>query len=522
MFRLIRFSIFKHPFLSGVDIKFANIDKENYDEELPYTSVLIGQNGTGKSEILKYLSDIFISLHNYKTNKKQSVGLRGTFKLVYRINQDEYEISPAQWKVSGTKDDLSSYSFYKNKPKEVLPELKGVELIKFYSEYSINIKDLVLPERQLVCSIMLTDKFNSKSTDFHKYLGVRNEGSAQIAGTKAYIRRTVEFIIKGLKNDFFKEQLKHLLTFLNLKEILYVSYIPRYRNIFMTGDLTIERFHEVFTKWQDSFTRRDAEPWGRKHYMKIKGNARLVEEIVIFLNRLSTKLKTYGSRGKYFSYDVLNDTNILEDFELIQQLNWLNIIAYPSIAIEKKEGTIDYSLEKSSSGESHYITTIIGLLATIKTDSLVIIDEPEISLHPNWQICYINSLKETFSAFASSHFIIATHSHFMLSDLKPNSSSVTALRRNISSICADLICADTYGWSPENILYSVFNVTATRNYYFEKDVRHLLSMISQGQNELDEMQIIIKKLKQVVLSNDDPLKQVIKEAELFIKNINEV
>lgn len=57
---------------------------------------------------------------------------------------------------------------------------------------------------------------------------------------------------------------------------------------------------------------------------------------------------------------------------------------------------------------------------------MVLIDEPEISQHPNWQMQIIDMLDKCLSD-SKCHFIIATHSHFLVSDLPNYKSSVTYL-----------------------------------------------------------------------------------------------
>jgi len=51
---------------------------------------------------------------------------------------------------------------------------------------------------------------------------------------------------------------------------------------------------------------------------------------------------------------------------------------------------------------------------------LILIDEPDLHLHLDWQRQYIAKLIDTFSAVPENikmHFIIATHSPFIVSDL---------------------------------------------------------------------------------------------------------
>ena len=55
-----------------------------------------------------------------------------------------------------------------------------------------------------------------------------------------------------------------------------------------------------------------------------------------------------------------------------------------------------------------------------KTDFLILIDEPDLHLHLDWQRQYIQKLIDVFATLSSDiklHFVIATHSPFLISDL---------------------------------------------------------------------------------------------------------
>ncbi|WP_347024583.1 ABC transporter permease [Hungatella hathewayi] len=78
----------------------------------------------------------------------------------------------------------------------------------------------------------------------------------------------------------------------------------------------------------------------------------------------------------------------------------------------------------------------------------------------------------------------------------------------------------TYAWSAENILYNVFGVRMTRNYYFDFDVRQLLYLIShQKKEELLNIKKLYCKLNKYVLDENDPLKCVLDEAKEYINNV---
>lgn len=62
-----------------------------------------------------------------------------------------------------------------------------------------------------------------------------------------------------------------------------------------------------------------------------------------------------------------------------------------------------------SSGEQHEIVLLYDLLFNVQPTSIVLVDEPEISLHIGWQQEFLNDIKRV-ADLADLQFIIATHS----------------------------------------------------------------------------------------------------------------
>jgi ABC-type uncharacterized transport system ATPase subunit len=197
---------------------------------------------------------------------------------------------------------------------------------------------------------------------------------------------------------------------------------------------------------------------------------------------------------------------------MISHLESLDIINLEGIRFQKEQ--VRLSVDGISSGEYHLLISLIGIFANIKENSLVLIDEPEISLHPNWQMRYVSFLKKVFEYFTSCHFILTTHSHFLISDLEGANSCVVALNKNENSkeIYAKLLeGANTFGWSAEQVLLEVFNVTTTRNYFIADRIGEILELISKKERNENLVREKVTSLinKNVFdLSHNDPLKLV--------------
>ena len=171
------------------------------------------------------------------------------------------------------------------------------------------------------------------------------------------------------------------------------------------------------------------------------------------------------------------------------------------------------------------IFALSGVMNNISKNSLVLIDEPEISLHPEWQIKYISLLKKVFENYSGCHFILASHSHYLVSDLKEDTSSIVTLTKlNEKTPYAELLPYSTYAWSAENIIYNIFGLRTTRNYYFESDLHKLLSCMQKNEltrEELNEIRELATKLKKYIYNDEDPLALIIRQAEGFLKCIHE-
>jgi len=501
-FRLIKVTIFDHKYLNNISLDFLNHSNKNYNFEEPFSSLIIGPNGTGKSQLLRVIIDIFRDLAYQKYREKKKNITKYRYILEYELNGRKYTV----------RNDSNKKTF-------------------IVDGEHIGIHDLILPEKILASSFMLNDAFlfvdnekNKPKKRFYEYLGIR--GSSGTAGTRGYLKKTVECVINSSDDLTFINNLKSILKFLNLQPYFNIYFKTRFNKYFFNVEITESVFESFFKDWKRFRPNRKTEPYSINFYNKLSQEE--IKELVAFINRSQNRIKPFSRHSKkrtahILDYNIImNDTNpskkTIEDFNCIKKLMKLDILSYPRIKINKinRFGGINkrFDLEESSSGEYHFISAIIGILANIKPNSLILIDEPEISLHPNWQIKYVDFLKKVFSKYPSCHFIIATHSHFMVSDIKDSSSSMISLKRNpYGEIKPRTHDENTYGWTAEDILYNIFEVPTVRNFYLADKVGDILSLISKEEQNIDEIKKHVSELKNIhlELKDIDPLKQIIEK-----------
>jgi len=96
---------------------------------------------------------------------------------------------------------------------------------------------------------------------------------------------------------------------------------------------------------------------------------------------------------------------------------------------------IEFDISKLSSGEKQVVYRAGYLLKNLKNlnGGIVLIDEPELSLHPQWQIKYLDFLKDLFqdeNGQIDIQFIIATHSPFILKGISRDDVGVFIFAKN--------------------------------------------------------------------------------------------
>jgi predicted ATP-binding protein involved in virulence len=129
--------------------------------------------------------------------------------------------------------------------------------------------------------------------------------------------------------------------------------------------------------------------------------------------------------------DVEKKLNVFN--EIATKINLLkkiinNKFSYKEINFSKEKGFIfttlyDSSLSDSkilsptdlSSGEQHELVLLYELLFKVEPNSLVLIDEPELSLHVGWQVQFLKDLQE-ITKLADLDILIATHSPDIIQD----------------------------------------------------------------------------------------------------------
>ena len=152
-----------------------------------------------------------------------------------------------------------------------------------------------------------------------------------------------------------------------------------------------------------------------------------------------TEFGLYESKQEFLTYsqdDAKALSVYLKDFEqklgvfdeLLEKLElFTNILnerrfTFKSINVNRHKGFFfktsrgkELELNQLSSGEQHEVVLLYELIFNVKPNILVLIDEPEISLHITWQKEFLNDLLKIIK-IQNIQVLIATHSPSIIND----------------------------------------------------------------------------------------------------------
>ncbi len=465
--------------LDGVGIDL--IDDGYVKNGNSYFTLLVGVNGRGKSRILEAISATGV-VRQYIDFK--GIGNDGGSKGLRMDRRPIGFLAGVSFKESCIHYELKSSNHLSIK--RYLPDNPGLNHERFSYDYSGN----EMPSKIICVTNSIFNKFPSISNtvireldyDYSAYQNLSisedflNGGKELLHGAKAKI------FSKLILNAFFSgENVFNKVTFfLNTFGISGRYKIYLRAHSYLKG-VSSEGVHDValLREWYEGLT---------KPYKQ--GGNELTDDIINIIDEVFKKLFSGLLVGPLLSYDDSQYFTSKYEFEIyvdneIDSKNEfyekIKIIAdFDVIQVEKiefmKDGDV-IGLDSMSSGELNLFILLFKINSVIENDALILIDEPELSLHPSWQNEVIPSLQKAFSSYSGCHFIIATHSPHIVSSIPEKDSCVTILNNYPKAFPGHRFS----GRSSDFQLFSVLGFVGAENDYL---ITQLILIISKLAEEL--------------------------------------
>jgi predicted ATPase len=454
--------------------------------EEPWVSVVIGKNGVGKSRLLAGIADLFAALDRGTSYKpRQNLGL---FHLEYVVDTRICVVD------IDTNDNLSATIDGNKHDPRVLPlPTKVIALTTTpFDKFRIS--------RSL---LQIRNRVEPEIPERYTYLGLRDRTGR--ASPTAAIFRALEGLFEASRVEGDRRhRVAEVFGFLGYKPYVEVRYefssVNKKRLEQIVSGSPIE---SILMSDKESIFQRPLER------MLHRDSDLLIEIRIVAAQALARSLdeRSFTLKADFDSYS--EDENF---FQRVQILRRADLIRMSSAVVERMmDGTV-IDLRLASSGELGIVTGFLGLASVIEEGSLIFVDEPEISLHPEWQSRYVDLLLRTFGRFNGCHFVLATHSPLILSDISPNNSNVVLLD------AGRRIAEDAEGFagqSSDYLLATAFQVPGKNNLYLKQEIIKALRLAADGLVETSEFSETMDRLLDLLpsLGEDSSVAKLIRELQ---------
>lgn len=480
--------------------RYKNLKDINLSFDSTLITLLVGQNGLGKSNLIEILAGIFKDLYSIREKKqykeeassKDSFDYSIEFECHNRIVKVDYENGDIRFYKKNIKTkvyDKISFEKFKRESNILLPN----RIIGYYSGENKRIKDLwnkYLDEKQFrqinSYKSPLKNKYRSKiffSESFH----------SQLVLYTLFIYR---------EHPFFREIIKYLINdILNIDEfrkveLLIKSPISSYE-IKRKGISLLDIESDILSGVEyETFDDKNIF-WG------MKGEIDSLLKTFLFHFIGTNSYSIYEENKKeYFSVSLDSSDNeflktIYEEFpspitffDVLERLFVINSLSEISIEVRKINDNEYFNFNALSEGEQQLIS-VLGLMAILndeKEEILFLLDEPDTHINPLWQRKYVNMINKCIDCQKSKHIFLATHSPFLVQAYDEQQIDLMLFRKlEEGNIAIDIADHTIENWRIDHVLMSpYFNLESTRPAKLDEFMQKRKDLIMKGMLSEDD------------------------------------
>lgn len=223
----------------------------------------------------------------------------------------------------------------------------------------------------------------------------------------------------------------------------------------------------------------------------------------IFTVELQKAESTQGKKATEQEVEInLNKNGIREIINFLKN----NKLEIKDIIFQKQKNGRKFSIYELSSGEYTFLRALFVLSLAMQKNSLVIYDEPENSLHPEWQSRLIKYIIEIVNKFGNgATILIATHSPLITASFSNKNVKVSEHNTN-NPFNFKWIDYKYYGWSANLVLTEQFDLQSARPTEFTDKFNEILEYyIKNDWINLENAINSLERNENFCLSNKDNL-----------------
>ena len=206
---------------------------------------------------------------------------------------------------------------------------------------------------------------------------------------------------------------------------------------------------------------------------------------------------------KEITNKVVNEINgIFDILELDVKLKGFSKNEKTMPVFENSAGE-EFDINDLSSGEKQLFLRTLSIKMLEPKNSIILIDEPELSLHPKWQQRIIEVYKKIGE---NNQIIVATHSPHILGSV--SNENIFILYRNengkIEAKTGDELYS-SYGQPVDRVLKDIMGLKSVRTPKIDRDIQELRKLVDEDKYDTEEFKKKYNNLLEILGNTDEDL-----------------
>ena len=179
-----------------------------------------------------------------------------------------------------------------------------------------------------------------------------------------------------------------------------------------------------------------------------------------------------------------------------------------------------FDINELSSGEKQLFLRTLAIKMLNPENSIILIDEPELSLHPKWQQRIVDVYRKIGE---NNQIIIATHSpHILGSVRKENIMLLDKDNEGKIVVRTGDELYNSYGQPTERILEDIMGLKTTRNQEIFDKLEKIREMVNEDKYETDDFKKEYGDLKEILGTMDEDVMLIDMEIQIRRKGLKNV
>lgn len=234
-------------------------------------------------------------------------------------------------------------------------------------------------------------------------------------------------------------------------------------------------------------------------------NTNLIEDIPSYIatKMISAMLKNKNEKVGDVQKKVFNEINeIFENLSIDVKVEDISQDGRNITLFTNSSGD-EFDINELSSGEKQLFLRTLAIKMLNPENSIILIDEPELSLHPKWQQKIVDVYRKIGK---NNQIIIATHSPHILGSVRKE--NIMLLDKDddgkIVVRTGDELY-DSYGQPTDRVLKDIMGLQTTRNPKVFKLLEEAGELVDKNEYESEEFKTKYKELRDILGKKDEDL-----------------